>query len=326
MAQTNDQALAELRALAEESDAKDPISQALGGLDTAIANDLAEAVTKAEDKEDDELAAKNAEEVPFPKVLNPEAAEVLKRIGGLPIVRVAEKERLFNMLVYGMPGVGKTVLAGSVTEIEDMSPVLFVDVEGGTMSIADAYPDTEVVRATSFTQLQGLYADLHKGRGGYKTIVIDSLSEMQKFSMGTIMKQAVIDRPDQDPEVPSVREWGKNGEQIRRMVRAFRDLPVNTIFTCLLKSDKDPRTGLNMGKPALPGQLANEISGYFDIVTHMYVKIVKGEASRLLLTTQTDSFVGKDRSRKLPAVIIDPTMRTIMDYINNKENGNGNQG
>jgi hypothetical protein len=75
MAQTNDQALAELRALAEESDAKDPISQALGGLDTAIANDLAEAVTKAEDKEDDELAAKNAEEVPFPKVLNPEAAE-----------------------------------------------------------------------------------------------------------------------------------------------------------------------------------------------------------------------------------------------------------
>jgi hypothetical protein len=305
MAQTNDQALAELQALIQDVQSDAP------------------PVTP---EEDEELAAKNAEEVPFPKVLNPEAAEVLKRIGGLPIVRVAEKERLFNMLVYGMPGVGKTVLAGSVTEIEEMAPVLFVDVEGGTMSIADAYPDTEVVRATSFNQLQGLYAELYKGRSGYKTIVIDSLSEMQKFSMGTIMKDVVNQDSTRDPEVPSVREWGKNGEQIRRMVRAFRDLPVNTIFTCLLKQDKDPRTGMNMGKPALPGQLANEISGYFDIVTHMYVKIVKGEQQRLLLTTQTDSFVGKDRSRKLPAVIIDPTMRTIMDYINNKENGNGNQG
>jgi hypothetical protein len=313
MAQTNDQALAELQALIQDVQSEAP-------------EELTVPTTPEEDKEDEELAAKNAEEVPFPKVLNPEAAEVLKRIGGLPIVRVAEKERLFNMLVYGMPGVGKTVLAGSVTEIEEMAPVLFIDVEGGTMSIADAYPDTEVVRATSFTQLQGLYADLHKGRGGYKTIVVDSLSEMQKFSMGTIMKDVVNQDSTRDPEVPSVREWGKNGEQIRRMVRAFRDLPVNTIFTCLLKQDKDPRTGMNMGKPALPGQLANEISGYFDIVTHMYVKIVKGEASRLLLTTQTDSFVGKDRSRKLPPVLIDPTMRTIMDYINKENKDNGNQG
>src|SRR3982750_820294 len=149
MAQTNDQALAELKALQQDVQSDAP-------------EELAVPTTPEEDKEDDELAAKNAEEVPFPKVLNPEAAEVLKRIGGLPIVRVAEKERLFNMLVYGMPGVGKTVLAGSVTEIEEMAPVLFVDVEGGTMSIADAYPDTEVVRATSFNQLQGLYADLHK--------------------------------------------------------------------------------------------------------------------------------------------------------------------
>jgi hypothetical protein len=103
-------------------------------------------------------------------------------------------------------------------------------------------------------------------------------------------------------------------------------LPVNTIFTCLLKQDRDQRTGLTVGKPALPGQLANEISGYFDIVTHMYVKIVNKEQQRLLLTTQTDAYVGKDRSRKLPAVIIDPTMRTIMDYINKENNDNGNQG
>src|SRR5690606_2205175 len=101
----------------------------------------------------------------------------------------------------------------------------------------------------------------------------------------------------------------------RRLVRAFRDLPMHTIFTALAKSDKDGKTGAVKTKPSLSGKLADEVAGFVDIVGYQYTKVMDNELRRYLLTTATDRFVAKDRSDNLPATLEDPTMMKIFQHV-----------
>jgi len=248
--------------------------------------------------------------------------EAIAQIGGLNIYSVNSAEDFVNVLIYADSGTGKTVLSGSADAVPEMSPVLFVDIEGGTFSLRAFYPNCQVVRIRSWKEMQELYDELRRGDHPYKTVVLDSLTEIQKFSMNEIMREVVEKDSDRDPEVPGIREWGKGGEQIRRLVRGFRDLPMNVIFTALVVDDKNQKTGKTTFRPSLPGKLAREIPGYVDLVLYMYKKDIpnpiEGEPvlnARLLLTSATEEYVCKDRSNNLPPVLVEPTMRIIYDAV-----------
>jgi phage nucleotide-binding protein len=241
------------------------------------------------------------------------------KLGSVDVGAVDEMAPWFNMLIYGEPGVGKTWLAGSAAAVEEMSPVLFIDIEGGTLTLRNPFPQVEVARVKSYEEMAEVYGELRKGDHKYKTVVLDSLTEIQKFSMYRIMQALAESDPDRDPDVPGMREWGKNIEQIRRTVRLFRDLPMNVIFTALANFDKDAKTGLIKTKPSLSGKLANEVAGFVDIVMYYYIKNIDGENQRLLLTAATDTVVAKDRTGRLPEVFEQPTMQTLYNTAFNKE-------
>lgn len=248
---------------------------------------------------------------------------VPKTLAGLAVTPVRQRSPFLNFLIYGDSGAGKTTLAGSADEVPSMRPVLFIDVEGGTESLRNTYPSVEVLRVTTWREMQEVYNVLHSGRHEYSTVVLDSLTEIQKFNMYNVMADLIQDKPHMDPDIPGMREWGKNIEQLRRFVRGFRDLKMNTIFTALVRTDKDPKTGTMSMKPSMSGKVADEVAAFLDIVLYYYVKQVgpsdSAEFKRLLLCQKTEQQVAKDRSGRLPLVVEDPTMKTLYDIIT-KEN------
>lgn len=242
-------------------------------------------------------------------------------MGGLKITKVEDRSEGINILIYGDSGVGKTILAGSASAVPEMSPVLVIDIEGGTESLKHSYPNVDVVRVQTWDEMQLVYNELYAGNSGYKTIILDSLTEIQKLNMYGIMEKAAKKNANQDPDVPSMREWGINLEQCRKLVRAFRDLPMNTIVTALAKDDKNERTGKVTTRPSLSGKLAGEVAAFLDIVSYYYVKAVVQDDKavifeRKLLTQMTDTKIAKDRSGRLPQVVNAPTMRIIYDIMN----------
>jgi len=247
----------------------------------------------------------------------------LASIAGLEIRKVKDHQHHFNMLVYGESGSGKTTLAGSCDSVPEMRKVLFIDVEGGTLSIKNKYPDVEVVRVTSWQEMSDVYNELQAGNHGFNTVIVDSLTEAQKMSMDRIMRKAVEEREDRDADVAGIREWNINIEQTRKFVRGFRDLPVNTIFTALVKADKNQKTGSTKNKPSLSGKVADEVSGFLDIVTYLCLKEIEGENTRVLLCGQTETTVAKDRTGYLPMTITSPTMSEIWKAV--REGSNNDQ-
>lgn len=239
-----------------------------------------------------------------------------RNLGGLRIMKAQERPPYMNILLYGDSGVGKTRLAGSADDVPDMRKVLCVDLEGGTLTLTHSNPNVDVLRVKNWDEMQAVYDALYAGNHDYSTVIVDSLTEVQKFNMYNIMNDLVEFNNDRDPDVPSMREWGKNLEQMRKFVRAFRDLPVHTIFTALMKNDKDKKTGMSQRMPSLSGKLASEVAAFLDVVCYMYIKEVDGEQKRLLLTSATDEIVAKDRTGKLPIVLDNPDMSDLLGFIN----------
>ncbi len=228
---------------------------------------------------------------------------------------MSERVQFIDILIYGDPGAGKTVLAGSADSVPEMRPVLFIDIEGGTLSLRKRSPDVDIVRISNWTEMASLYEALLQEDHGYRTVVLDSLTEIQKFHMYNVMRTVVNTDPERDPDIPSMREWGKNIEVMRKLVRGFRDLPMHTIFTALAKADKDNKTGVIMTKPYMSGKLANEVAGFVDIVGFLYTKVNEGAIQRNLLLAATDRQVAKDRTDSLPAVLESPTMEAIFGHV-----------
>jgi KaiC/GvpD/RAD55 family RecA-like ATPase len=240
-------------------------------------------------------------------------------IGGIQVQRVRDIKPHFNMLVYGKSGVGKTTLAGSAQAVPEMQRVLIVDIEGGVLSLRREFPDVDVVRVQSWREMQQVYDHLYAGGHGYRTVVLDSLTEIQKFNMDDIMRKLVEQKDARDEDVPSLREWGKNLEQIRRFVRAFRDLPLNVIFTALVREDKDSMLR-PINVPSLSGKMAGEVAAFLDIVLFYSVKEVTDADNnkkqvRVLQSQATETTTAKDRSGLLPPALVNPTMEELYDII-----------
>lgn len=245
-------------------------------------------------------------------------------LGVLPPVMAAP---YLNLLLYGDPGVGKTLFCGTAIESEETSPVLFLDCEAGTRTLASPkFAGIDVLSVRRIKQMGEIYDQLEK-ENYYKTVVIDSLGELQRVDMNDIMQDQYNRKPETtDKDVPSLREWGKTQVHIRNIVRAYRDLPCNTLFTCHAKTDVDDNTGYVKYLPSLPGKLAVEIAGFVDVVAYMYVK---NEKEVLADKTQVDRFVRKmlfqsngtymckDRTAALGTVVEEPTVPKLWELIQN---------
>ncbi len=231
----------------------------------------------------------------------------------------SELIKWLNVLVYGEPGAGKTFLIGTAQDHPDTRPTLVLDIDGGTVTLRDR-KDIDVISIRSIAELEKTYQMLHNsidpetGEIYYKTVAIDSITELQKLDMEDIMTELTSRRPDLDKDVPSQREWGKSANHMRKIVRAFRDLPCNTIMTALATTDKDDHNVVTY-YPSLPGKLRAEVPGFLDIVGYLYTISEDDELVRKLQVAKTRRIIAKDRTGRLGNVVENPSIPIMWELI-----------
>jgi len=225
-----------------------------------------------------------------------------------------------NALIYGDPGVGKTWFGGTADDDERTGPLLVLDVEGGVTTLRHRNK-VEVIAIRSMKELEKvhekLYHSIKNNRIKYGTVMIDSLPELADLDMRLIMRQAYQKNPETtDIDVPSPREWGKQRNHMRLIVRAFRDLPCHCIYTAQAGSHTDEGQPTKY-YPAFAGKLRTEVPGFMDIVGYLTARTSPaGDINRTLQVVGTNRVIAKDRTSALGQVVENPTIPKLWDLIN----------
>ena len=239
---------------------------------------------------------------------------------GMEITKPSENIPYINVLIYGESSIGKTTLAGSADAVPSMRPVLYLDIEKGDLSLRKTQFRPDVVKVNKWNQLENIYHKLLAGDHPYQTVVVDSLSEVNDLSVDEILEAIASDpTSERDADLMQYQDWNKNQSRILSMLRRWRDLPMNVIFTCLMKEDKDPKTGKLKKGLDLPPKLGRKVPAIFDNVFYYYAKEDEnGSTKRLLLSQKTENTIAKNRgSDDLPMVWEVPTVteQPAMQFI-----------
>lgn len=241
---------------------------------------------------------------------------------------LSDERDYVKIVYYGDPGTGKTT---HLAQLARLGPVVYVDAEAGikrSAMLKRAVPVEEItpIRGVAFEKLEKLFFDL-KGRLGddpdaIAGLCIDSLTEVQKALLEIIVRDSVertrkkgLDRSQFDI---FKEDWGVNTEQLRQLIRKFRDLPCHVGFACLSRRDQDDDGGVIYG-PALTPAFQTDLMGYVDIICHTRTMMVPGwgDTDEMMLGDfrRAGKYVAKDRFSILPKTLVDPTFDRVVQYI-----------
>lgn len=203
--------------------------------------------------------------IPVKPAAKPKAKPVKKAEGfALDLMALDDREKTANILIYGEAGVGKTTFASTAPR-----PILWLEAEGGTNSIGDT-TGIDIARMSGLESYREALRYLQSPQGAqYKTVVIDSISETQAAVLAEIMREVSATDAGRDEFAPLFSEWGKLTGVMRAILRSYRDLDANVVFTALVREDTDDLTGKVKVGPRLSPALASDVPGFMDAVIYL---------------------------------------------------------
>lgn len=198
-----------------------------------------------------------------------------------------------KILSYGKTGTGKTYFCGSATRL---GKTLVVSCESGLLTIKDREFDTLPVK--TWSDFNEAWNIVSKVKGEYKTIILDSITEVQRLLMDHIAPGKALE----------LQQWGEVELKMHKVIRSYRNLDNNVIITALAKESKDDVLGSTSVMPMVKGSLAQNIGAYFDCVFYHFAHVTEdretgNKVTQYKMLTQNDNrFIAKNRAGKLNRV------------------------
>lgn len=230
-----------------------------------------------------------------------------------------------SFLIHGPSKAGKSYLANTAP-----APRLILDAEGNTRFLKgrkvewkntfepppahDGTWDFCIVYIRDFTTLSHVFQWLNAGKHPFRSIVIDSLSEVQAKCVDMLAGSEQL----------KLQQWGELARKVSELVRQYRDLLVHpsnpidcVVYTAMTKQNQD-------GKwfPYVQGQLATSLPYYVDVIGYLKAEIKEDNTfSNFLLTKPHIAFEAGDRTGIFETVMTNPNIDNMLNEFCKEING-----
>jgi len=193
---------------------------------------------------------------------------------------------------------------------------VFVDIDKGLASIRHK---VNRIPISSWENLQSAYSYLANAPHKFKTVVVDSLNELQKVAMNHVVGSYTGIRRSYD-SLPSQSDYGKMLDDFDKLVRAFRSLPMHVVLICNV-AGKEFET--DIVQPQLTGKSsARNVCRMMDVVGYLFKADSSEPTKPRVMVFDDVNFVTKDRSGVLPSTVNDPTFTRLHEvWINSLKKG-----
>lgn len=221
-----------------------------------------------------------------------------------------------TMMIYGVPGVGKTRLIGTGAKSLILRPPT-----DHTDSIEDPEKVDELVMPDWTTALEA-FQWLHGGGGkAYNWVWLDSISLFQDHGLDDIWADTVAKKPSRAEFGLDKGEYGVNMFRLQQWIRNMVGLASEGAFNFGLTAHPfhwyDPIREEEVLAPWIQGRnMMTKITGYMNIVG--YYRLVERDGKpdkRVLYTDQGAAWMAKDQFDALSGRMVEPTMPKIEKAI-----------
>lgn len=242
-------------------------------------------------------------------------------------------ETHLNVALFSIPGVGKTTLAASASVVEAMAPVAIINAESGMEALTEDVYDEDGARVVDRSQLKvtdfSQFGDLRKlfdyfafSQHGFKTLVIDTLDEIlgrclakwERYYIPVSGEGLPLDRGD-DKQM-GLKVYNRATKEMTEIIRKFRDLPMNVIFTAHETDRPLDQNGPLRVRMDLTPALYGFVEGALSIIGRLQYKTIEDKSVRILqFRSDTDQLRVKDRTpgQKMGKLMVNPTMQKIWE-------------
>lgn len=220
-------------------------------------------------------------------------------------------------MIHGESGSGKSWLGDTAP-----APKLVLDAEGGSKftpsqpkiqwSPYESPPEvgeweTTICFVRDFDTMQRVYQWLNSGQHPWRSVTLDSLTEIQKRCLDAVA----------GTNAPTQQDWGTLLRQMEDLVRKFRDLtlhptrPLESVnFITTTKNDNGTL------RPHLQGQLGLTLPYFVDVVGYLYVTSdANGLPARHMLVQPLPGYAAKDRTGRLGTVVEHPHIQRMIGEV-----------
>jgi hypothetical protein len=234
-------------------------------------------------------------------------------------------DEALSILIHGPAGGGKSTFAATGPK-----PILLLDAERAARFIRlrkvkwdpmreappvyDGTWDMAVVKTNNWDTALKAYEYLKSGKHPFRTVVIDSISEIQVKAMENINGRSQM----------QTHHWGRLLQNMGAYLRDLRDLleddetdsPLQVLV--LISTSKNYE---GTWKPFLQGGIASQVPYMFDIVGYYYANQIQdpttGEVKevRELFTGNHPQYEAKCRPAGVPASLQNTTLEAIFNNI-----------
>lgn len=235
-----------------------------------------------------------------------------------------------NILYYGDGGTGKT---SALATMANLGKVVIVNAESGVkarplkalgVNTKNIHvfpgPDEEL----TFAGLEKLWADireqLNKKPGSVAGVIWDSVTEIHKLLMDDIVAENVRAAEargrERSPFNVERDDYKVMTEQVRQLVRKYRDLDCHFGMSALSRREVDDTDGSVAYVPAITPALQTDLFGWADIVcvTSLADRVGGDGVEYRGLFGPYSKWKGKDRLGGLPLWLVDPTFERVLQY------------